>query len=308
MSLERCANSDKIKDIVEYLCYEIGPRPISHPKILSKTRDFIVEKLEELGLFVEFQRVLYKGNEYFNIISGIRPSLLANSSCPLLVIGAHYDTVSTTPGADDNSSGVSGLLELARILSKKGNENLRFVFFCNEEPPCYRTKNMGSYWYAKHLKKIGQSLLGMICLEMIGYFSDRPKSQSYPFPLMDRIYPQRGNFIAMVGNIKSRDFTLSLKNAFKKHTSLPVESLNAPSFVIGIDFSDHWSFNKMGYFATMITDTAFYRNPHYHRPTDLPHTLDYKRAAMVIDGLAGAIIEFLQQKRHPIWFSPGARI
>ncbi len=303
MSLAK-ADGDKIKEVVEYLCYEIGPRPISNPGILLRTRDFIAERLKSFGLFVEFQRVLYKGNEYFNIVSGWRPGPLGSSPSPLLVIGAHYDTVSTTPGADDNSSGVSGLLELARILGRDGKEKVRLVFFCNEEPPCYRTGNMGSYWYARHLKRSGQPLLGMICFEMIGYFSDRQNSQGYPFPLMDRVYPQKGNFIAMVGNIRSRDFTLGLKRAFGKYSPLPVESLNAPSFVIGIDFSDHWSFNKMGYVATMITDTAFYRNPHYHRPTDLPHTLDYKRSAMVVDGLAGAIAELFTEKGHAIGSVP----
>ncbi len=288
------ADPNKIRQIVEFLSLEIGPRPIKEPKKLLEIRNFLEKELLMLGYKVEFQEIIYKKNKYYNVIaSSPAEQPLKPTDDKLLVVGAHYDTVFTTPGADDNASGVAGLLEIARLLSQNIPTGIRLVFFPMEEPPVYRTRNMASYHYAKYLKKNGQRLIGMICLEMIGYFSSRPKSQKYPFPLMDQIYPKTGDFIAMVGNIKSKNFTSKLKKLFSKYTDLPVESLNAPSIVIGIDFSDHWSFNKMNYMATMITDTAFYRNPNYHKPTDLPNTLDYKKAAKVIDGLSGAIVEFL---------------
>ena len=286
------ANPDSIKKIVTALASDIGPRPIRRPEKLKEARDFIRDYLENLGMAVSLQPVIYKGIEYHNVIassSGMDP--LSRRNKAVLVVGAHYDTVASTPGADDNASGIAALLETARILSSSQLDNVIFSAFCMEEPPVFRTKNMGSCWYAKHLKNIGQELMGMICLEMVGYFSERPGSQKYPFPLMNRIYPDRGNFIAIVGNLKSKDFTLTLKELFKKHSGLPVESLNAPAIMLGIDFSDHWAFQKLGYKAVMVTDTAFYRNPNYHRPSDLPSTLTYEKAAQVVDGLAGSILD-----------------
>ncbi len=285
------ANSDNLKVIVEKLALDIGPRPISIPSKLDRTRDFIASTLESYGMTVSLQPVMYKGHEYHNIIAAQQKTdPLARDEHDVLVIGAHYDTVSTTPGADDNASGIAALLEIARLLAPFPVNNIIYAAFCMEEPPVFRTKKMGSYIYARHLKKIGQELKGMICLEMIGYFTDKQGSQKYPFPLMSRLYPDRGNFIAMVGNLKSKHFTMEIKGLFQKHTSIPVESLNAPAIMIGIDFSDHWAFQKLGYPALMVTDTAFYRNPNYHRPSDLPSTLDYKKAALVVDGLAGAIL------------------
>ena len=286
------ANPDSIKKIVTTLASDIGPRPIKRPGKLMETRDFIKDYLENLGMSVSLQPVNYKGIEYHNVIAsnrGMDP--LSKRNKAVLVLGAHYDTLASTPGADDNASGIAALLETAKILSSFQLDNVIFSAFCMEEPPVFRTKNMGSYWYAKHLKNIDQNLMGMICLEMVGYFSEKPGSQKYPFPLMNRLYPDRGNFIAVVGNLKSKDFTVTLKGLFKKHSCLPVESLNAPAIMLGIDFSDHWAFQKFGYKAVMVTDTAFYRNPNYHRPSDLPSTLRYDKAAQVVDGLAGAILD-----------------
>ena len=288
----KTANPDSLRNTVEILASHIGPRPIKRPEKLKEARDFIGKSFEDIGLSVSLQTVIYKGIEYYNVIAapkGTDPLLPCEKS--ILVIGAHYDTVSSTPGADDNASGIAALLETARLTAPFKPDNLVFAAFCMEEPPVFRTKNMGSYWYARHLKKMGQKLIGMICLEMVGYFSDRPGSQKYPFPLMNRMYPDRGNFIAIVGNLKSKDFTMTLKGLFKKHSTIPVESLNAPAVMIGIDFSDHWSFQKLGFKAVMVTDTAFYRNPNYHRPSDVPSTLEYEKAAQVVDGLAGSILD-----------------
>ncbi len=150
---------------------------------------------------------------------------------------------------------------------------------------------MGSYHYAASLREKREDVEGMVCLEMIGYFSDREGSQHYPLPFMNLRFPKAGNYIAMVGNTRSRPFTEGMAARFRKATDLPLITLNAPPVVVGIDFSDHWSFNKHDIPAFMVTDTAFYRNKNYHSPTDLPETLDYSRMAKVVEGLAAAVEE-----------------
>jgi hypothetical protein len=158
-----------------------------------------------------------------------------------------------------------------------------------EEPPNYRTPSMGSAVHARSLAEGGVRVGGMICLEMLGYFSDEPGSQSFPIPGMGLVYPSRGNFIAVVGNGSSRSFTREVKARMAGATELPVKSINAPALVPGVDFSDHYNFWKQGWDAVMITDTAFYRNPHYHQMSDTPDTLDYERLAHVVTGVYAAI-------------------
>ncbi len=292
----KCSRAEPVKlmKLVEFMASEIGIRPFSAPDKLKRVADFLYDHFSDLGYSVGLQPFVYSKKEYFNVVcspSGEEP--LERADFPVLVVGAHYDTVGSSPGADDNASAVAGLLEIARIFSPDPPRGLRLVAFCLEEPPVFRTRKMGSYRYASHLKAIRQSVVGMICLEMIGYFSDTPNSQKFPFPLMRKMFPTTGNFIAMVGNVKSRDFTLRIKEGFSQGTDLQAVTLNAPAIVIGIDLSDHWSFNRHGIPALMVTDTAFYRNPHYHRPTDTPRTLDYVRCAKVVDGIVHAIRDIL---------------
>lgn len=282
------ADTEQLEQWVRYLSETIGRRPATRPDLLNRVADHLTERFIELGFSAEQQPVPGPKNTLYNIIAapaGIRQV----ENIPLLIVGAHYDTVSTTPGADDNASGIAALMELARICSGKPPPSLRLVAFCPEEPPAFRTRRMGSYVYARSLKRKKFRVRGMICLEMIGFFTDAPASQSYPIPFMNRIYPSRGNFLALVGNLTSMGWTRRVYAAFSNATDLPVERLNAPSIVFGIDFSDHWSFNRMHYPALMATDTAFYRNPHYHKPSDRPATLDYARMAKVVDGLATAV-------------------
>lgn len=272
---------------VTKLSREIGIRSHQDHDRLAKTVRYLLAEFSSLGYQPATQSFPYAGKTYQNVIAELK-----GTSAPeqVLVIGAHYDTVRTTPGADDNASGVAGLLGMAKLLAGKPLEKtVRFVAFALEEPPTYRTKNMGSYHYAASLKKAGEKVEGMICLEMIGFFCDRPGSQHYPIPFMKLKFPKTGNYIAMVGNRRSRPFTLQMADGFRKGTDLPLVTLNAPAFVVGIDFSDHWSFGKFGYPAFMVTDTAFYRNPNYHSPSDLPDTLDYNRMAQVVEGLMAAI-------------------
>ncbi len=286
-SIMHKAEPDNLQKWVEFLAGEIGRRPAARPDTLKKAADKISAELASYGYDITHQAVPYRQTSLHNIIAS--PAGSRDSDQPLLIVGAHYDSISRSPGADDNASGVAGLMEAARLLRDTGPPGIRLVFFCPEEPPAYRTKKMGSYVYAHNLKKRKTELTGMICLEMIGYFTDTPGSQSYPLPFMNTIYPDRGNFIAMVGNIRSGRWTRQVRRKFMEGTDLPVEALNAPAIIVGIDFSDHWSFNKFGYPAVMVTDTAFYRNPHYHLMSDTPETLDYARAAKVVDGLVSAV-------------------
>jgi Zn-dependent M28 family amino/carboxypeptidase len=283
------ADPNRLKDRVEYLARRIGPRPAPRLDLLRQVAEWITDHFRSCGYEVTHQPVPYRETSHTNIIAAPPQTAGNDTGDPLLVVGAHYDSVSRTPGADDNASGIAGLMEMALLLRHNPPAGLRLVAFCPEEPPAYRTKKMGSYVYARSLKQARVKLRGMICLEMIGYFSDEPGSQSYPLPFMKTIYPDRGNFIAMVGNIRSARWTRRVRNAFAAATDLPVETMNAPAIIVGIDFSDHWSFNKFNYPALMVTDTAFYRTPHYHLPSDTPETLDFARMAKVADGLAAAV-------------------
>ncbi len=282
--------ADYLQQVVTRFAADIGTRTYRDLDRLERTASTISEQFASFGYRVTRQPFVFAGNTYDNIIAE-----LTGGSSPekLLIIGAHYDTVQTTPGADDNTSGVAGLLGLARSLAGTRLERtVRFVAFALEEWPVYRSRNMASYHYAQSLKEKNERVEGMICLEMIGYFCDRDGCQRYPFPFMNRIFPKAGNFISMVGNRRSKSFTERIAKSFRQGTDLPVVTLNAPAIVIGIDFSDHWSFGKFGYDALMVTDTAFYRNPHYHKPTDLPDTLDYARMSNVVEGLTTAIREW----------------
>ena len=214
------------------------------------------------------------------------------AGAPILVVGAHYDVCGEQPGADDNASAVAGLLELARLFSRYGPEmthRLELALWPLEEPPNFRTPAMGSAVHASSLAHREADVRGMICLEMLGYFSDEPGSQSYPAPGMGLLYPSRGNFISVVGNVSSWGFPRSVKGRMAGATELPVRSINAPALVPGVDFSDHLNFWKHGWNAAMITDTAFFRNPNYHLVSDTPDTLDYERMAQVCTGVYAAM-------------------
>ncbi len=275
-----------LRSVVTTLCRDIGVRSYQDLDQLERTVTFVSGELASAGLAVSTQSFTYDGKTYRNVIGELKGRA---SPGKVVVIGAHYDTVSTTPGADDNASGIAGLLGIARLLKDHPPERtVRFVAFALEEPPVYRSRNMGSYHYAESLKKGHEDVEGMICLEMIGFFSDQKGSQHYPLPFMKLKFPATGNYISMVGNRRSKPFTEGMAAGFRQATDLPMVTLNAPAIVVGIDFSDHWSFNKFGIPAFMVTDTAFYRNPNYHSPTDLPGTLDYARMAKVVEGLASA--------------------
>lgn len=202
-----------------------------------------------------------------------------------VIVGAHYDSVPGSPGADDNASGVAVLIELARLRLPA-----RFVAFANEEMPYFQSGEMGSHAWAARAKAGGERVSAMISLEMLGYYRDEPGSQQYPAPL-GWFYPDRGNFIGFVGDLGALSLVRKAIGAFRTHAKFPSEGLAAPAAIPGVSWSDHWSFREHGFPAIMVTDTAFYRYPHYHLPTDTPDKLDYLRMARVTLGLAAVIRE-----------------
>ncbi len=276
------AEEEALRTAVEHLAGRIGPRSWRNIRALQEAAEFIQERFRQAGYSPRAQPFRYEGGTYLNI------EAVAEGQGPALVVGAHYDTVEGSPGADDNASGVGLLLELARLWSKDaGGRKVHFVAFSLEEPPVFGSSRMGSYVYAASLG--GQELLGMLSLEMVGYYTDREDSQLYPLPFFRWRYPSRGNFVALVGNTSSRALVRRLHRAMKDTGLIPVESLAAPALVPGVSFSDHWSFWQAGYQALMVTDTAFYRNPYYHSPADVPHTLDYPRMALLLRALHEAL-------------------
>ena len=208
-----------------------------------------------------------------------------------VVIGAHYDTVPGSPGADDNASGVAVLIELARMRLPA-----RFVAFANEEMPYFQSGEMGSLAYAARAADAGDRISAMLSLEMLGYYRDEAGSQQYPPPL-SWFYPNRGDFIGFVGDIGSRTLVRRALGAFRRSARFPSEGVAAPAAIPGVTWSDHWSFREHDYPAIMVTDTAFYRYPHYHLPSDTPEKLDYLRMARVTLGLAAVIKELANESR-----------
>jgi Zn-dependent M28 family amino/carboxypeptidase len=208
-----------------------------------------------------------------------------------IVVGAHYDTVPGSPGADDNASGVAVLIELAAMKLP-----VRFVAFANEEMPYFLGPEMGSWMWAKRARERGDTVLAMFSLEMLGYYSDAPGSQVYPFPL-SFFYPDRADFIAFVGDLGARGLVHRSIKSFRRHAQFPSHGVAAPGFIPGVSWSDHWSFRRHGFPAIMITDTAFYRYPHYHLPTDTPEKLDYERMARVTLGLAAMLRDLANEHR-----------
>jgi len=271
---------------VEELAGRIGERNYLRMPALQQARDYVEKNLSVHGLAVEKRSYRVQGMDFDNVVG-----VLPGKSHETLVVGAHYDTVPGSPGADDNASGVAVLLELARIFGgKPGERTVRFVGFVNEEMPFFLSPGRGSRVYARECRKEGDRIAGMISLEMTGYFRDEPGSQRYPFPL-NFFYPSTGNFIGVVGDFRSRRLVRDLVRGFKATGSLPVESVAAFKGITGVGLSDHASFWEEGWPAAMITDTSFFRTPNYHTGADTPDTLDYVRMAQVVEGLAAWLRE-----------------
>lgn len=263
-----------------------APHNRGHPEALERSARYIEARLAGMGYAVVRQP--FDEGLARNIEATIEP---ASVDAPTLVVGAHYDSAFTAPGANDNGTGTAAVIELARSLADlrgKAAVRIRLVLFVNEEPPFFKTGRMGSLVYAEQLKKRGERVSGMFSLETMGYYSDRKGSQHYPFPL-SLLYPDTGNFIAFVGTTASRPLVRKAVGSFREHARFASVGGTAPGFVQGIDWSDHWAFEQMGYPALMVTDTAPFRYPHYHSVEDTPDKVDYDRLARVVAGLEQVI-------------------
>lgn len=288
-------NTTSLKSIEQDLVFLTSlesPRNYRNLESLNKVADYLQRELSLVCDSVGFQSFQVQGKTYKNIIGSIG---LRHSE--RIVIGAHYDVFGDSDGADNNASGVAGLLELARSLSKESlKHRIDIVFYTLEEPPFFRTKHMGSYVHAKYLHDANISVKGMICLESIGYFSDAPNSQEYPIKELARTFGTKGNYISVVQNDKKEPFSTDISNLMRKLNYVTTKPFAAPATLSGVDFSDHLNYWKFGYEAVMITNTAFYRNKHYHTQGDTLETLDLKRLNLVIQQLSETL-RFLYGKK-----------
>jgi Zn-dependent M28 family amino/carboxypeptidase len=276
----------RLEKHVRMLAETFFPRDASHPENLLRAADYIRSEFRQAQGNVSDQCFEIGQRMYCNIIARFGPE-----TAERLVVGAHYDAFGERPGSDDNASGVAGLIELAHLLGQSTPSiQVELVAYTLEELPHFGTQTTGSAIHANFLRSKGIPVRLMISLEMIGYFSDAEDSQRVPFSILKLFYPSRGNFILVVGNLSQWGITRTVKRAMHAAMSLPVHSINAPSLVPGVDWSDHRYYWQAGYPALMITDTAFYRNPNYHTATDTPDTLDYERMALVVKGVFAAIL------------------
>jgi Peptidase family M28 len=266
---------------------------VTHYDELEKVARYIETTLASIGYAVGRQEFFADGKPVRNIDVTIEPA--GRSADPeVIVIGAHYDSVFGSPGANDNGSGVAAVIELARLLRDLdgvGAKRIRLALFVNEEPPYFMTEAMGSLHYGRALAQRNERVVAMYSLETIGFYSSEPGSQVYPAPF-GLMFPDRGDFIAFVGMMGSRALVRETMRSFRSHTSFPTIGGVAPGFVPGIAWSDHWAFAQQGFQAVMITDTAPFRYPHYHRPSDTPDKVDTEKVARVVKGMERVIRDF----------------
>ena len=263
---------------VQSLAGNIGERNLSRYPQLNAAAEFIEKSFRQAGLQPRRDSYEVNGLASHNIEVEIH-----GASPEIVLVGAHYESVFGAPGANDNGSGVAALLALSRrFAGKQTHHTLRFVAFVNEEPPYFQTSQMGSFVYAGRCKARGDRIAAMISLETIGYFSDAPRSQTYPVAALGAFYPRTGNFIGIVGDVRSRWLVRRAIAEFRKDGKIPAEGAALPSFIAGVGWSDQWSFWQHGYPGIMITDTAPFRYPHYHEASDTPDKLDYDRFALVV--------------------------
>ncbi|MBC8183396.1 M28 family peptidase [candidate division KSB1 bacterium] len=278
---------ENLIDHVNHLSEVIGPRNLDYYSSLNKASQYISQKMIEYGAEPVLQNYKCKGKLVNNIIAEKKGARFPDE---IIIVGGHYDSVMDSPGADDNGTAIAALIELIRLLKDFPNQRtVRFVAFTLEEPPHFGSGKMGSLVYAKSCYKKKENIIAMIALEMLGYFTDEPMSQQYPFPEMLMAYPERGNFIAVVGNKQSEELTNKFADLLKETSLIKTETLIADASVPGVDLSDHASFWRYNYPALMITDTAFYRNPYYHTTEDKIDFLNFKVFAKLVYGLAFAI-------------------
>lgn len=268
------------------------PHNLDYYEELEQAARYIESELRALGYEPFAQIYEVYGKAVRNIeatIEAADPARLRGT----IVVGAHYDSYGDAPGANDNGTGTAAVIELARLLADlrgRTDARIRLVLFVNEEPPYFKSPAMGSYRYARLLADRRERVIGMFSLETLGCFYDQPGTQRYP-PPFGLVYPSVGNFIAFVGLLGSRELLHAVIRSFRSHTAFPTVGGVAPGLVPGIDWSDHWSFEQFGYPSVMITDTALFRYPHYHRPTDTPDKVDNEKLARITRGIERVVRE-----------------
>lgn len=281
------ASPERLRQHVDVLSRSFVPRTYADTPNMARCRSYLTEQFRACGAAVTAQVYTVSEIPCANIVA-----LIPGASPERVIVGAHYDAVETTPGADDNASGTAGLLELARLLQgAKPAYTIELVAYCTEEPPCFGGELMGSYQHAKALSDARIPVRAMIALEMIGCFSDAPGSQTYPVPAMRLFYPSRGTFIGVIGDMRQRRLVRQVKRNMKRVKALPVYSVTVPDFIPGIDYSDHRSYWAFGFPAVMVTDTAYYRNSRYHTSADTGDRLDYRRMALTVDAVREALCD-----------------
>jgi hypothetical protein len=283
----------RLHEHVTTLASRIGVRNVERTRHLIAAREYLASKLTPLVTSsnrLQFEDVGLAGGHAQNVIFEV----LGTNRQRIVLVGAHYDSVDSSPGANDNASGVAAVLELAGSFARRpAAQTLRFVLFANEEPPYFKNPGMGSRVDADNARQRGDNIAAMLSLETIGYYSDAPDSQHYPWPV-GLLYPSRGNFLGFVGDFGSRSLVRSAIRAFRRTERFPSQGAALPSTFPGVDWSDHWSFRQAGYPAIMITDTALYRDANYHQASDTPEKLDYERLARVTRGLETMIRALVQ--------------
>jgi hypothetical protein len=278
---------------VSHLSATIGERNIHRLGSLGMTSEYLRSSFAQSRFAVSEKPYTLDGQ----VVSNFEAELVGSDvGAGVVVVGAHYDSVAGTVGADDNASGVAAILELARMLQgSKLRRTVRFVLFVNEEPPYFQTEQMGSFVYARQLRRDGIPVSAMISLEMLGFYSDAPGSQRYPAPL-NLFYPSRGDFIGFVGNSESRDLVRRATRRFRESAMFPSEGVAAPADWPGIGWSDQWSFWQQEYPAIMITDTALFRYPYYHTPQDTQEKINFDKMARVVDGVRNVVVSLADER------------
>ena len=286
----------RLRTHVTSLAEGIGERNVFNPEALRRAASYIAAEWGALGYCVDRLEYDVSGIRCANLIATHEGSTRRNE---ILLLGAHYDSVVGSPGANDNASGVAALLEISRMFQElKPALTVRFVAFVNEEPPFFSTDQQGSLVYAQAARRRGDDIRLMASLETIGCYSSKPGSQRYP-PLFRFFYPDRGNFIGIVSDFRSSAAMRRLASAFRAHSDFPMQTASTFRFVPGVAWSDHDSFWRQGYFAVMVTDTAFYRYRHYHASTDTPDKLSYPEFANVTLGLFRAFAVLASEGVNP---------
>ena len=284
----KTASVQKLYNHVDFLTGIKPYRNYQNSAALEKASDYIKRHFEEFGLHTQLQSWKAEGNTYENVIARYQPEKIRK-----LIVGAHYDVCGDQPGADDNASAVAGLLETARLIAEKRptlDYGIEFVSYCLEEPPFFGTDKMGSYIHAESLYQTNSQVIGMICYEMIGYFSDEPGSQGFPFSGLENIYPSTANFIMVVGVEDCSDFNHKIFHYMSKDSKIDVQFIEFPDKGGLASMSDQMSYWKFGYDALMINDTSFMRNPNYHLKSDTIDTLDFDKMSEVINSCYQAIV------------------